>query len=62
MVLRNLHGRTEPLVDDLASLALAKQGEYLRSGCNPLRVSGDCSSCQEPIDSLRRVIQMALGE
>ncbi|WP_278249287.1 hypothetical protein [Azotobacter chroococcum] len=43
MVLRNLHGRAEPLVDDLTSLALARaeQGEYLSSGCNPLRVSGD---------------------
>jgi hypothetical protein len=43
VVLRNLHGRTEPLVDDPASLALARaeQGEYLCSGCDPLRVSGD---------------------
>ena len=43
MILLNLHGRAEPLVDDPASLALARaeQGEYLSSGCNPLRVSGD---------------------
>ncbi|WP_349569259.1 hypothetical protein [Azotobacter salinestris] len=42
MVLRSLHGRAEPLVDDLGlALARAEQGEYLCSGCNPLRVSGD---------------------
>ncbi|QQE90317.1 hypothetical protein [Azotobacter chroococcum] len=63
MVLRNLHGRTEPLVDDLASLALARaeQGEYLCSGCDPLRVSGDCSSCQEPLDGLLRVTPGGVG-
>ncbi|MFC0667181.1 hypothetical protein ACFSKY_21785 [Azotobacter chroococcum] len=61
MVLRNLHGRTEPLVDDLACLALAEQGEYLCGSCNPLRVSGDCSSCQEPIDGLRRVTPGGVG-
>jgi len=61
VVLRNLHGRAEPLIDDLASLALAKQGEYLCSGCNPLRISGDCSSCQEPLDGLRRVTPGGVG-
>lgn len=45
LVQRDLHGRAEPVADDLASLALdlllAEQGEYLRGGCNLLLVSGE---------------------
>ena len=41
---RELHGRAEPVADDLASLALdmllAEQDEYARSGYNPLLVMG----------------------
>lgn len=42
---RELHGRAEPIADDLASLALdlllAEQGEYVRSGYNPLLITAD---------------------
>lgn len=42
---RELHGRADPVADDLASLALdlllAEQDEYGRSGYNPLLISGD---------------------
>lgn len=41
---RELHGRADPVADDLASLALdmllAEQDEYARSGYNPLLVMG----------------------
>lgn len=41
---RETHGRADPVADDLASLALdlllAEQGEYARSGYNPLLVPG----------------------
>lgn len=41
---RELHGRADPVADDLASLALdillAEQGEYGRSGYNPLLIPG----------------------
>jgi len=43
-MLREEHGRAEPVADDLASLALdillAEQGEYGRSGYNPLLIAG----------------------
>jgi len=42
---RELHGRADPVADDLASLALdlllAEQDEYARSGYNPLLIAGD---------------------
>lgn len=42
---RQLHGRAEPIADDLASLALdfalAEQGTYQRSGYNPLFIAGE---------------------
>lgn len=42
---REIHGRADPVADDLASLALdlllAEQGEYGRSGYNPLLIAGD---------------------
>ncbi|WP_258190251.1 formate dehydrogenase accessory protein FdhE [Stutzerimonas azotifigens] len=42
---RELHGRAEPVADDLASLGLdlllAEQGEFARSGYNPLLILGD---------------------
>ncbi|WP_241666691.1 formate dehydrogenase accessory protein FdhE [Stutzerimonas nosocomialis] len=42
---RELHGRAEPIADDLASLGLdlllAEQGAYARSGYNPLLILGD---------------------
>lgn len=42
---RETHGRADPVADDLASLALdlllAEQGEYARSGYNPLLVPGN---------------------
>ena len=42
---RELHGRADPVADDLASLALdlllAEQGKYQRSGYNPLLVAGE---------------------
>ena len=42
---RELHGRADPVADDLASLALdlllAEQDEYTRSGYNPLLIAGD---------------------
>ncbi|WP_312451213.1 formate dehydrogenase accessory protein FdhE [Stutzerimonas nitrititolerans] len=42
---RELHGRADPVADDLASLALdlllAEQGEYERNGYNPLLIFGD---------------------
>lgn len=42
---REIHGRADPVADDLASLALdlllAEQGEYERSGYNPLLIAGD---------------------
>lgn len=42
---RELHGRADPVADDLASLALdillSEQGVYGRSGYNPLLVTGD---------------------
>lgn len=42
---RELHGRADPVADDLASLALdmmlAEQGLYGRSGYNPLLIAGD---------------------
>ena len=42
---RQLHGRAEPIADDLASLALdmmlAQQGLYQRSGYNPLLIAGE---------------------
>ncbi|WP_423836486.1 formate dehydrogenase accessory protein FdhE [Stutzerimonas stutzeri] len=42
---RELHGRADPVADDLASLALdmllAEQDEYARSGYNPLLVMGE---------------------
>jgi FdhE protein len=45
VMLREEHGRADPVADDLASLALdltlAEQGEYGRSGYNPLLVAGD---------------------
>lgn len=45
VMLREEHGRADPVADDLASLALditlAEQGEYGRSGYNPLLVMGD---------------------
>ncbi|AHL75682.1 formate dehydrogenase [Stutzerimonas stutzeri] len=41
---RELHGRADPVADDLASLALdmllAEQDEYARSGYNPLLIMG----------------------
>jgi len=41
---RELHGRADPVADDLASLALdlllAEQDEYARSGYNPLLITG----------------------
>ena len=41
---RELHGRADPVADDLASLALdlllAEQDEYARSGYNPLLIAG----------------------
>ena len=44
VMLREEHGRAEPVADDLASLALdillAEQGEYGRSGYNPLLIAG----------------------
>ena len=42
VMLREIHGRADPVADDLASLALdlllAEQGEYVRSGYNPMLV------------------------
>lgn len=42
---RELHGRADPIADDLASLALdmllAEQDEYARSGYNPLLIAGN---------------------
>lgn len=42
---RELHGRADPVADDLASLALdlllAEQDEYARSGYNPLLIAGN---------------------
>lgn len=42
---REIHGRADPVADDLASLALdlllAEQGTYERSGYNPLLIAGD---------------------
>ena len=42
---RQLHGRAEPIADDLASLALdmmlAEEGAYQRSGYNPLLIAGE---------------------
>lgn len=42
---REIHGRADPVADDLASLALdmllAEQGVYARSGYNPLLIPGD---------------------
>lgn len=42
---RELHGRADPVADDLASLALdmllAEQDQYARSGYNPLLILGD---------------------
>ena len=42
---RQLHGRAEPIADDLASLALdmmlAEEGAYERSGYNPLLIAGE---------------------
>lgn len=42
---REIHGRADPVADDLASLALdlllAEQGKYERSGYNPLLIAGD---------------------
>jgi FdhE protein len=44
VVQREFHGRADPLADDLASLALdlmlAEQGEFSRSGHNPLMIAG----------------------
>lgn len=45
VILREVHGRADPVADDLASLPLDllldEQGEYQRSGYNPLLVVGD---------------------
>lgn len=42
---REVHGRADPVADDLATLALdlllAEEGEYGRSGYNPLLIAGD---------------------
>lgn len=42
---REIHGRADPVADDLASLALdlllAEQDQYARSGYNPLLIAGD---------------------
>lgn len=42
---REIHGRADPIADDLASLALdmllAEQGTYARTGYNPLLIPGD---------------------
>jgi FdhE protein len=44
VMLREEHGRADPVADDIASLALdmllAEQGEYGRSGYNPLLIVG----------------------
>ncbi|MFB8830121.1 formate dehydrogenase accessory protein FdhE [Azotobacter sp. CWF10] len=45
LVPREFNARAEPLADDLASLALdvalAEQGNYQRSGYNPLLIAGE---------------------